>query len=252
MNTNDMYDKLASVYHLIFSDWEKAIEKGAEDLDQVIKRYTTNSSISILDVSCGIGTQVIGLGKKGYKVTGSDLSAVAIQRAHNETQKRGLDIDLSVADMRQVHKHHNRQFDVVISCHNSVTHLQNDSEIINAFKEFYQCTKSDGICLINVRDYDNEEKGKGIFKPLGVRVENDAKWIVFQIWDFESSFCDVAMYFVKDDEKDACRTSVFRTHYYAIGISKLMELMKDAGFSSVQRIDDCFDGPIIKGKKRKV
>lgn len=249
MNTNDMYDQLASVYHLIFSDWEKAIKKGAEELGQILRRYGINSSGSILDVSCGIGTQAIGLSKKGYKVTGSDLSAVAIQRARNEAKKRGLDIELSVADMRQVSKHHNRQFDVVISCHNSVTHLQNDPDIIKAFQEFYQCTKSDGICLINVRDYDNEERGKGKFKPLGVRVENDIKWIIFQIWDFETSFCDVAMYFVKDDEKNTCRTTVFRSHYYAIGISKLIKLMQEAGSSEVERLDGCFDGPIIIGKK---
>ena len=244
-----MYDQLASVYHLIFSDWEKAIEKGADELDQVIKRYAASPPDCILDVSCGIGTQVIGLAKKGYKVAGSDLSSGAIRRARNEAQKRGLDIDLSVSDMRQVSTHHNRHFDVVISCHNSVTHLQNDSEILGAFRQFHQCTRPDGICLINVRDYDNEAKGRDIFKPLGVRVENGARWIVFQVWDFEGSICDVSLYFVKDGGLDPCATIVFRTHYYAVGISKLMELMREAGFFDVQRLDDCFDSPIIIGRK---
>lgn len=252
MTTNEMYDRLASVYHLIFSNWDETIINGSEDLDKIIKKYCIGPAESILDVSCGIGTQVIGLAEIGYKVTGSDLSEMAIQRARNEAIKRRLNIHLSVADMRQVYRHHKRQFDVVISCHNSVTHLQTDDDILTAFKEFYYCVKHGGICLINVRDYDNEERGTGLIKPFGVRIENGNKYIVFQVWDFESSFCHVSMYFVKDDGKTECQTDVFKTRYYIIGMTRLIELMQEAGFSSVKRLDDCFDGPVIIGKKQKV
>ena len=248
----NMYDRLAPVYHLLFSNWEYSIKKGAEDLDAIIKEYCLGSTESILDVSCGIGTQIIGLAEIGYSVTGSDLSEMAVQRARNEAIKRELNIDLSVADMRNVSQHHNGQYDVVMSCHNSVTHLQTDQDILKAFMEFYALVKYGGICLIGVRDYDNEERGTGIFKPFGVRIENNIKYVVFQIWDFEGSVCDVSLYILKDDEKPKCQTSVFRTRYFAIGISRLIELMQEVGFSSVKRLDDCLNGPIIVGKKPSI
>ncbi|RLC12898.1 MAG: hypothetical protein DRI24_16775 [Deltaproteobacteria bacterium] len=43
---------------------------------------------SILDVSCGFGTQSLGLAKLGYQVTVSDISAKAIDRAREEAEMR--------------------------------------------------------------------------------------------------------------------------------------------------------------------
>ena len=159
MDTNELYDRLAVLYHLIFSDWNDAIKKGADNLHKIISENSTAPVKSILDVSCGIGTQIIGLAEIGYDVTGSDLSAASIQRARSEMELRGLSVNLSVADMRQAYRHHKQQYDAVISCHNSVTHLQDDDEILKAFQEFYDCVRRGGICLINVRDYDNEKRG---------------------------------------------------------------------------------------------
>ena len=159
MDTNELYDRLAVLYHLIFSDWNDVIKKGADNLHKIISENSTAPVKSILDVSCGIGTQIIGLAEIGYDVTGSDLSAASIQRARSEMELRGLSVNLSVADMRQAYRHHKQQYDAVISCHNSVTHLQDDDEILKAFQEFYDCVRRGGICLINVRDYDNEKRG---------------------------------------------------------------------------------------------
>jgi 2-polyprenyl-3-methyl-5-hydroxy-6-metoxy-1,4-benzoquinol methylase len=92
---------------------------------------------TVLDVSCGIGTQALGLAQRGYDITASDLSPKAIERARREAEIRGLRIDFSVADMRQAHENHQRAFDVVISCDNSVPHLLSDTEIQLAFASFY-------------------------------------------------------------------------------------------------------------------
>jgi 2-polyprenyl-3-methyl-5-hydroxy-6-metoxy-1,4-benzoquinol methylase len=42
---------------------------------------------TVLDVSCGIGTQTLGLAHRGILVTASDLSAGAISRARAEAQR---------------------------------------------------------------------------------------------------------------------------------------------------------------------
>jgi len=248
MNTNEMYDHLASVYHLIFADWEDSIREGAEDLDGIIRKHCPAAE-SVLDVSCGIGTQVLGLARLGYKVTGSDLSEGAVRRARDEADRRDLDISLSVADMRQAWRHHQCQFDAVISYHNCVTHLETDDDILTAFNEFRSCLRDGGICLINVRDYDNEERGTGLIKPFVVSQVDGRKCVVFQVWDFEGRVCRVSLYFVWDDGEAGCQTDVFRTVYFATGIGRLMELMGEAGFASVERLDDHFSGSVILGRK---
>jgi hypothetical protein len=40
-----------------------------------------------------------------------------------------------------------------------------------------------------------------------------------------------------------------RTKYYAVSITKLLELMETAGFVEVTRVDERFFRPVILGKK---
>src|SRR4051794_40302039 len=111
---DDFYDLTAPFHHLVFQDWEASIERQADQLTGIIRRRWGGAK-SILDVSCGIGTQALGLALRGFVVTASDLSAGAVQRARAEAQSRFLDIDFSVCDMRSASAHHGRNFDVVVS-----------------------------------------------------------------------------------------------------------------------------------------
>src|SRR4051812_16170040 len=120
---DDFYDRAAPLHHLVFQDWEASIERQADQLVGIIRRRWGDGAKTVLDVSCGIGTQALGLARRGFAVTASDLSAGAVERARAEARSRSLSIGLSVCDMRSAHDHHGRQFDVVISCDNSITHL---------------------------------------------------------------------------------------------------------------------------------
>src|ERR1051325_10943137 len=97
----DFYDRLAPFYHLIFADWEASIQRQAAQLDQLIQKTWGPHLRTVLDVACGIGTQTLGLAQLGYQVVASDLSTQEIERARQEAAKRQLQIDFSVADMRQ-------------------------------------------------------------------------------------------------------------------------------------------------------
>lgn len=125
-------------------------------LDSVIREMWGTGS-GVLDVSCGAGTQALGLAGLGYDVTASDLSPDAVKRAKQEAAKRELSIVFSVADMRRAFDHHQRRFDVVISCDNSVPHLLSNGDILSAMQQFYKCTRPGGGCIITVRDYEKED-----------------------------------------------------------------------------------------------
>ncbi len=71
------YDELTPLYHVIYQDWDKSIQKQARNLDALIQKHFGTNNFSILDVSCGIGTQSLGLAKLGYQVTASDISSNA-------------------------------------------------------------------------------------------------------------------------------------------------------------------------------
>ena len=247
---SEFYDQLASLYHLIFQNWDESIERQAGQLTSIIHERWGAGAKAILDVSCGIGTQALGLARRGFAVTASDLSAGAISRARAEAQRRALQIDFSVCDMRAVHDHHRRVFDVVISGDNSITHLLNDDDLLLALRQMFACTRPGGGCLLTVRDYDREERGTGLVKPYGVREEGGKRFVIFQVWDCVGEVYDLSMYFVVDDRaSEQLVTHVMRTQYNAVGMDHLLALMRRAGFTRAERLDGRFYQPVLVGNR---
>lgn len=253
MSTADFYDQFTPFYHLVFGrSFDGAIKYHSKVLDSIIQQHWGTEVQSVLDVSCGIGTQALGLAQRGYQVTASDLSAKAIERAKREAALRGLTVDFSVADMRQAYVHHGRQFDIVLSADNAVPHLLSDDEILGTFKQFFKCCKPGGGCVVTVRDYENEDLSSGRVIPYGLRVEHGIRYLVFQVWEFDGPIYELSMYFVQDDRASECKTHVIRTKYYAIGARELMELMGQAGFEQVQKIDKVYFQPVIIGTRKRL
>jgi hypothetical protein len=70
------------------------------------------------------------------------------------------------------------------------------------------------------------------------------------VWDFRGSTYDLSLYFVEDRGEAECKTHVMRSQYYAIGITRLIELMTKTGFVDVRRIDNQFFQPVIIGTRK--
>ena len=182
MSAESFYDQMAPFYHLIFPHgFDSSIERHGLALDAIIRENWGASARAVLDVSCGIGTQALGLSALGYRVTASDISAKAVLRATQEAAQRNLAISFSVADMRSAPEHHAAQFDVVLSADNSVPHLLNDEDILTAFQGFHACCKPGGGCLITVRDYEQENLQHVEVVTYGLRYDADARYLVFQV-----------------------------------------------------------------------
>lgn len=243
------YDQLTPFYHLIYQDWGGSVKRQAAALDSIIQEIWGDAIHTILDVACGIGTQALGLARLGYRVTASDLSSSAIERARREAATRGLEIELSVADMREAYTYHQRQFDLVMACDNAIPHLLTDEEILHTFEQLYACVRPGGGCLISVRDYAAEDCSGIQVKPYGIRMAGQTRYLVFQVWEFRGELYDLAMYFVEDQGGAHCTTHVMRATYYAVRIDRLIALMAQAGFQQVQRIDQRFFQPVIIGSR---
>jgi 2-polyprenyl-3-methyl-5-hydroxy-6-metoxy-1,4-benzoquinol methylase len=233
----DFYDQLAPHYHLLFDDWNAGIERQGRQLTAIIRGRWPQTT-TVLDVTCGIGTQSIALAANGFRVTASDLSPGAIERAMSEARKRGLEIEFSACDMLQAHAHHGGGFDVVISCDNALPHLLNDESIRAALKQMFDCVRPGGGCIITIRDYDKEQRGKNILKPYGVHVVDGHRYVIFQVWDFENDIYDLTLYVVDEDlASNDVATEAMHSRYYAISATKMMRLMEDVGFERIYKTD---------------
>jgi len=151
--------------------------------------------------------------------------------------------------MRRAFAHHGQAFDVLIACDNAVPHLLSDADILDAFRAFYRCVKPGGGCLITVRDYDREVRTGVQVKPYGIREQDGSTYLVFQVWVFEGALYDLSMYFVRDDGGSEGVAHIFRTRYYAVSPNRLVELLQEAGFHHVRRVDGEYYQPVILGSR---
>src|SRR5436309_6685093 len=231
-----MYDEIATLYHLVYPDWNAAIAQQAAALDAIIRKHVGPPPRSILDVSCGIGTQALGLAALGHAVTASDLSSAAVERARREAAHRNLAIDFTVADMRQCAEVHGSGFDVVLSGDNSIPHLLSDDAIREALGSFHQCIRPGGITILSVRDYLTEGRASPQLVPYGFRSDGDDRYFVVQPRHWDGAFSDVAMYFIRvaRGPKPAAVVAGSSRHY-AVPIDRLVSLPEGPSVSEPLR-----------------
>ena len=245
----EFYDELAPDYHLIFADWDATMARQGRELGAIMGAQWPGHR-SLLDVSCGIGTQSIALARSGFWVKGSDSSAGAIERARSEAAQRGLVIEFAVCDMRQAFACHGGGFDIVISADNSIPHLLDDAAILDALQSIFACLKPGGGCLLTVRDYDREPRGTNIVKPYAARHVDGRRLLVVQVWDFAGELYDLTFYVIEEDlATHAVTARTMHTRYYAIGTDHLLALMQRIGFERTQRLDGVFYQPVLVGTR---
>jgi SAM-dependent methyltransferase len=233
-----MYDEIATLYHLVYQDWNAAIAQQAATLDAIIRKHVGPPPRSILDVSCGIGTQALGLAALGHAVTASDLSSAAVARARREAAQRNLAIDFTVADMRRCAEVHGSGFDVVLSADNSIPHLLSDDAIREALGSFHQCIRPGGVTILGVRDYLTEGRSSPQLVPYGFRSDGDERYFVVQTRDWDGDFYDVAMYFIREGRGSKPAAVIAgSSRYYAVPIDRLVSLLEESSFIEIQRLD---------------
>jgi len=148
------YDGLAEDYTAIFRDWDAAVVRQGERIDSLIRDHAEGAGRSVLDATCGIGTQAIGLAARGYEVTATDISPASIARARLEAERLGTRVSFAVADLRALGDAVAGPFDVAISFDNALPHLLTDDELAAALSNLHGVLRPGGLLLASIRDYD--------------------------------------------------------------------------------------------------
>jgi 2-polyprenyl-3-methyl-5-hydroxy-6-metoxy-1,4-benzoquinol methylase len=95
------------------------------ECDFIEKEINFNKSLRILDVGCGTGRHSIELTKRGYRVTGVDLSESQLARAKEKAKTQNLQIDFQNHDAR--HLPFKDEFDLAIMlCEGSFPLMETD------------------------------------------------------------------------------------------------------------------------------
>ncbi len=229
----DFYDGFAPDYHLVYADrWDEAVERQGAALDRLI-RHAQPGARDILDCSCGIGTQSIGLARHGYRVCGTDISERSIERARAEASRLGADVTFSVADFRDLAKVVG-EFDVVISCDNAVPHLLDDADVCKALRAMRSKLRPGGLLVISTRDFDRALVERPATAPPLI-VAGPPRRVVVRLhdWDPPDSALYTVRLFVLTESGDGWTLAHHSTRYRAITSGGLVRAAEGAGFNRV-------------------
>lgn len=228
------YDDLAADYHLVYEDWHEAVPRQGTMLDDLIRSQLGDRTCAILDCSCGIGTQAIGLALHGHAVHATDLSARSIDRARQEARTFGVEINFDVTDLRNLADAVPGTFDVVLSCDNSLPHLLTDDDLRSAIGQMRQKVRPGGLIVIGLRNYDALVRTRPQTTSPLVRDRPDGRTVIFQLWDWadDGRTYDLSL-FVLQQHGEPWQVKCHTTRYRALLRAELDELLASAAFTGI-------------------
>lgn len=152
----EFYDRLAESFD-VMTDWQSRLAVELPFLEATFARYNARS---ILDCACGTGGHALALAQRGYRVTGADISAQMIARAHANAQRAGLAIPFAVARFQDLYSTFNAQFDAVVCLGNSLPHVLTDAAALESLLNMRGCLRSGGALILHNLNYDKRWKEK--------------------------------------------------------------------------------------------
>jgi len=118
-------------YELLFENYSEKYEKEnfvkgtIGECDFLEKEFGHNKNLRILDVGCGTGRHSIELTKRGYRITGIDLSESMLAKAEQKAAEDNLSISFIKADARKLP--FDKEFDAAIMmCEGSFPLMETD------------------------------------------------------------------------------------------------------------------------------
>jgi SAM-dependent methyltransferase len=142
-----------------FKDWFNTPEylnvyrhRNESDAEQHIDLITSNILLNpdskILDMACGAGRHAILLARKGYNVTGVDLSENLLSIAEELSLNENLPAKFIHSDIREYISE--MKFDLILNLFTSFGYFETDDENFSILKKAYDLLKPGGSFVLDV------------------------------------------------------------------------------------------------------
>ncbi len=203
-----------------FAEFYKDSES-PKQVEFIEKAVPLKSHHKILDLACGYGRHSILLAKKGYSVTGYDLSADYIDQARQAAEKANANVTFECMDMRSLHV--SERFDAVISFSTSLAFYE-DEVNKDIFHRIYRALSSDGAFLF---DQANIFWVISLDKHSEKQKLPDGRIHRYK-YSFDAERCILSRRSILEDEEGCCESG-WDIRYYTL--PELCSILKNTGFN---------------------
>lgn len=148
-NSSDWYKKGWSL-DIKQQSWT---ENTKEQVDFIIDALELTGKKRILDLACGYGRHSLEFARRGYSVTGVDITEVYIEDAIKTAREERLDADFICDDIKNLN--FREEFDVVLNMGDgAIGYLENDKENLKVFDIITRSLKTGGKSFVDIQSGD--------------------------------------------------------------------------------------------------
>jgi len=174
--------------------------RDTKDAAKILKLLFANISIpkgsKVLDLACGSGRHSLLIARKGYNVTGIDLSKYLISKAKeklkNEYSGCRNRLSFEIGDMRNI-KHKN-EFELIVNIFSSFGYFEKQSDNVKVIKSISSALKKNGWFLF---DFLNRDYLIKHLVPLNIKRENNK--ILVQVRNITDGFVEKNIFILKNN-----------------------------------------------------
>lgn len=205
-------------------DWNARFASEGPFFKDLLKKHNVKS---VLDVAAGTGFHSVRMLKEGFYTVSADGSAEMLTKAFENGKQHGELLQIVQADWRWLNRDIHQLFDCVVCLGNSFTHMFSERDRRKALAEFYSVLKSDGILILDQRNYasmlDNGFSNKHEFYYCGDEVSAEPEYLDDGLARFRYTFSD---------------GSIYHLNMFPLRTDYTRRLMRDTGFQRVTTYGD--------------
>ena len=192
-----IYDLIAPIYDKVngeidYSAWADFVEEN-------IKRYNPDMKTElVLDLGCGTGKMTLELARRGYDMTGVDLSSEMLDIARCAAEHEGLSDKMLwlLQDITEFELY--GTVELCVSCLDTVNHLTSPKELKKCLSLVHNYLVPDGLFLF---DINGKRKFEEIYADNSYVMEEENSVCVWQnSYNPKTKLCDFFITLFEEDE----------------------------------------------------
>jgi SAM-dependent methyltransferase len=132
-----------------YHSWAPAerFQRAEREVDFIVEALGLSAGASVLDLCCGEGRHTVALARRGYRMTGLDLSASHLRLARGAAKEAAVSVRWHRADMREIPWE--GEFDAVINMFTSFGYFESDEEDFKVLAGVARALKRGGRFLLD-------------------------------------------------------------------------------------------------------
>jgi ubiquinone/menaquinone biosynthesis C-methylase UbiE len=204
-------------------------------LEKILKEHNVTT---VLDLTCGTGSQVFWLKEKSFEIVGSDISRSMLKIAKQKAKMKHLKIKFLQGDCRTVHV---GSFDAAITIFNSIGHLTREDFKLT-IQNINRNLNPGGLYVFDIFNLDYLKTGNNITKLTGdwMTIHDGKKFreIQFSTISDDGILASYSTYVYQNGHSSPTKVSKgYENTLQVYSSAELQDLLKESGFAVLAQTD---------------